>query len=271
MKLSAFTIVKNAIKLDYPIIESIKSLEPFVDEYVINIGVSEDETRKLIHDNFGNNPKFILFDSEWEGKEQGMAFFRNQTNKALEKCSGDWCFYLQADECVHEDEMKELRLQIEVADLSQRKAIVFNFLHFEMDYKHTKKTYSEGFDAYEHEIRLIKSGFGIKSCGDAMGFAIGNIDIKSMPQILHMSQFHIFHYGYVKDPKTMLEKKLYLKEFYFSDPSFTEDQKTIENGKIRSKGDQYKFSKNLNNFQGTHPAAMSSRISIFEEKLNKIN
>ena len=268
MKISAFTIIKNAIKYDYPVVESIKSLEPFVDEYIINIGDSDDETEKLIRDNFGDNPKFVLFNSVWEPKEQGMTFFRNQTNLALEKCTGDWVFYLQADECVHEDQISSIKQEMERADESGKKAMMFEFLHFEKNYSKLKKTYSEGFEAYEREIRAFKNDGNVFSHGDAMGFAYKDRqrDLKSVPELLYLSRANIFHYGYVKDPKTMLEKKLYLKEFYFSDPSFTEDQKKIENGKIRSKGDQYKYIRQLNDFAGIHPTSMLAKIKDFNEK-----
>lgn len=259
MKLSAFTIIKNATKFQYPVVESIKSLEPFVDEYVVNLGDSEDDTDKLIYDNFGSNPKFKIFKSTWEGKDQGMAFFRNQTNLALAQCTGDWCFYLQADECVHEDEMKNIRDIIEGVDTNGNghDAILFNFLHFEKNYSKLKKTYSEGFDAYEQEVRLLKNNGHIKSVGDAMGF--GGI-IRPI-----LSDKHIYHYGYVKDPKTMLDKKLYLKDFYFQDPSFTDEMRVLENGKIRSEGDKYKYSRQLNNFTGTHPSSMQERIKLFNQ------
>jgi hypothetical protein len=271
MKISACTIIKNATKFSYPIIESINSLLPFTDEYIINIGNSEDDTKELLIKEFGNNSKVIMFDSIWEGKEQGMAFFRNQTNLSLKKCKKDWIFYLQGDEAVHEDDMKKLKYELEIAEKNNKKAIMFNFLHFEKDYRHTKKGYSEGFDAYEEEIRIIKNNEGIFSHGDAMGFAYQNYDLKALPQFIHKVDFNIYHYGYVKEEETMLEKKLYLKEFYFSDPSFTNEQRQIENGKIRSKNGKYIFSKQVNEFNGTHPSSMKNKIELFEEKLKKIN
>ena len=48
MKVSGFTIVQNAIKYDYPIREAICSILPICDEFLINVGQSEDETLKLI-------------------------------------------------------------------------------------------------------------------------------------------------------------------------------------------------------------------------------
>ena len=154
------------------------------------------------------------------------------------------------------------------ADKQNKQAILFPFYHFEKNYSKTKKTYSEGFDAYEQEVRVIKNNGNIFSHGDAMGFGYKdlNCDLKAVPDRLYVSNMHIYHYGYVKDPKTMLEKKLYLKEFYFNDPTFSEDQKVIENGKIRSVGDKYKFSRNLNDFIGTHPSAMKARIEEFNKR-----
>ena len=48
MKVSGFTFVKNAVKYGYPVVESITSILPIVDEMVVCLGDSEDETNKLI-------------------------------------------------------------------------------------------------------------------------------------------------------------------------------------------------------------------------------
>ena len=48
MKVSAFTFIKNGEILGYPFIESIKSVLPIVDEFVINVGKSEDNTLEII-------------------------------------------------------------------------------------------------------------------------------------------------------------------------------------------------------------------------------
>ena len=44
MKISGFTIASNAIRFDYPIVESIKSILPIVDEFIVNVGPDEDGT-----------------------------------------------------------------------------------------------------------------------------------------------------------------------------------------------------------------------------------
>ena len=48
MKVSGFTFVRNAVKYDYPVVESIASILPLCDEVVVAVGQSEDGTRALI-------------------------------------------------------------------------------------------------------------------------------------------------------------------------------------------------------------------------------
>ena len=48
MKVSAFTFIKNGQILGYPFLESIQSILPIVDEFVVNVGESEDDTLALI-------------------------------------------------------------------------------------------------------------------------------------------------------------------------------------------------------------------------------
>ena len=44
MKVSAFTFIKNGQILGYPFLQSIQSILPIVDEFIINVGESVDET-----------------------------------------------------------------------------------------------------------------------------------------------------------------------------------------------------------------------------------
>ena len=63
MKVSAFTFIKNGVILGYPFLQSIKSVLPIVDEFVINVGDSEDETLQLIQEI--KNPKIRIIESKW--------------------------------------------------------------------------------------------------------------------------------------------------------------------------------------------------------------
>lgn len=48
MKVSGFTFIRNGSSLGYPFIESIKSILPICDEFIVAIGRSEDDTLKKI-------------------------------------------------------------------------------------------------------------------------------------------------------------------------------------------------------------------------------
>ena len=45
MKLSGYTYVRNGIQLDYPFVESIKSVLPICDEFIVVLGDSHDSSR----------------------------------------------------------------------------------------------------------------------------------------------------------------------------------------------------------------------------------
>ena len=48
MKVSGFTFIRNGTSLGYPFIESIKSILPICDEFIIALGKSEDNTLSKI-------------------------------------------------------------------------------------------------------------------------------------------------------------------------------------------------------------------------------
>ena len=48
MKVCGFSFIRNAVKYDYPIVESIRSILPICDKFVVAVGNSEDNTLQLI-------------------------------------------------------------------------------------------------------------------------------------------------------------------------------------------------------------------------------
>src|SRR5207245_10734555 len=103
MKVSGFTFVRNVVKYDYPVVESIRSILPVVDEFIVNVGRCDDGTLELIR-SIGD-PKIRIVESVWDEtlRKDGL-IYSQQTNIALSLCTGDWAFYLQADEVLHEDD-----------------------------------------------------------------------------------------------------------------------------------------------------------------------
>jgi hypothetical protein len=136
MKVSGFTLVRNGVRFDYPFLESIQSLLPLVDELVINVGVGDDETLARIKalQREPGGEKIIWFESVWPlddpEKRKGGLILSEQTNRALERCTGDWCIYLQADEVFHEQDASRLRAALESADLDPEiEGLLFDYLH----------------------------------------------------------------------------------------------------------------------------------------------
>ena len=64
MKVSGFTFVRNAVKYDYPVVESIRSILPAVDEFIVNVGRCDDGTLELIRSI--RDPKIKIVESVWD-------------------------------------------------------------------------------------------------------------------------------------------------------------------------------------------------------------
>ncbi len=268
--LGAFGIYKNVILRDYCAIESISSILPEVDRFIINIGVSEDKTEELIRDTFGDNKKCHIFTSPWtQGRDYpGIGFLSEQTNLALYKLDTQWAMYLQADEVMHENDSRQLKDWIDRAEREDSIALTFNYLHFYKDYNHLRKDYKNGGDAYDREIRCFKNTGDIFSWGDAQSFTTTSLslDPRGPQPLMHETQLlldsplNIYHLGWVHEPKVMLDKKRYLADFYnISEPGRNEKIPENESG-------GYDFQEEVLEFKGEHPKIMRERIERFDKK-----
>lgn len=256
MKVSGFTFCRDAVRFDYPIVESIRSILPIVDEYIVNVGKSEDGTLELIHSM--ENPKIKVIESVWDEslRKDGLVYSQ-QTNIALDHCTGDWAFYLQADEVVNEEDLPKLKTVMEQF-LGDPKVLGFMFcyLHFKGDY------YSIDPWMYRREIRIIRNNGKVRSMGDAVGFSKienGNKqNLKSGVSFWKPTGARIFHYGWVKNPRTLNQKKRVQVTYYHG-------YDIPEHGKILFEKDVYSFDKYsiLKEFHGTHPSVMTDRIKQF--------
>ena len=64
MKITGLTIIRNAIKNDYPVVESITSILPVVDEMIVSVDKGEDETLQLIQSIPSGKIRIVF--SEWD-------------------------------------------------------------------------------------------------------------------------------------------------------------------------------------------------------------
>ncbi len=187
MKISGFTIVRNAVKFHYPILAAIESILPVCDEFIVNVGDSEDGTLELIRSM--NSPKVRIIQTQWD-MSKGSLVLSEQTNIALGECRGDWAFYLQSDEVIHEDDLLRLRqcMQANLAEASVD-ALRFKWLHFYGSFWRYRIDYGW----YQKQDRIIRNNGQIESYGDA--FAFRRKDGK--PLNSKATGCLLYHYGWV--------------------------------------------------------------------------
>lgn len=251
MKVSGFTIARNAIKLGYPIEESIRSLLPLVDEMVVAVGDSEDQTWELVA-GIGD-PKITAFRTVWDmSKRSGGSVLAEQTNLALERCTGDWAVYLQTDELIHEREIGGIRRQLERHRGAPTEGLSFKYLHFYGSYQTVQDNWCRW---YRREVRAVKTGMGIESVGDAAGFKISRGG-RLTRLIRADSGADVYHYGWARPPGVMSEKRQHVQRFYYAEGEETRipvDERIVPENPYRHLG-------NLRPFHGTHPALMRPLI-----------
>ncbi|MEJ7589737.1 MAG: glycosyltransferase family 2 protein, partial [Ferruginibacter sp.] len=200
MKVSGFTFVKNAVKYGYPVVESVKSILPLVDEMVICLGDSEDETDSLVASI--NDKKIKTIHSVWDKNlREGGKVLAVETDKALDATSGDadWLFYIQADEAVHEKyHALIINVMEKYKDDNKVDGILFHYRHFYGSYRFI----GDGRSWYSKEIRVIRNDKNIRSFKDAQGFRF-NTGKKLRVKLIDA---YIYHYGWVRNPVTMFQK-----------------------------------------------------------------
>ena len=248
MKISGFTFVRNAIVFAYPMIESLSSLSPVSDEIIIAAGNSDDDTTDVIRNL--NNPKIKIIETVWDKKlKSGGLIYSQQTNIALEECSGDWCIYLQADEVFHEKDYELILMEIREADKDPRiDGLLFRYRHFYGSYDYI----GTGRQWYRREIRAFRNTGNIVSWGDAQGFKKKSGDSFEKLNV-KQTDIEVFHYGWVRPPKVQNKKIMNARTYYHKNIEFDHQKDEV-------KEFDYKSAYALENFKDTHPALMKGKI-----------
>lgn len=256
MKISGFTLVRNGTKFDYPYLEAFRSILPLVDELVINVGRGDDDTLERIQKFAGEEGKGKVrwFESHWPlddpEKKKGGLILSEQTNLALEQCTGDWCIYLQADEIFHEQDQEKLRSALNRAyQREDVQGLLFDYVHFYGSFDVIQVSRS----AYRREVRAVRRKSGVRSVGDAQSFR--QLDGEKLT-VIH-SGARVFHYGWVRTPEAMREKTFFMDQLYHGAPS-PEDAL----GGVPHTGENYRYKRfwGLERFHGAHPQVMTERI-----------
>lgn len=203
MKVSGFSIIRDGVKLGYPFIQSIQSVLPMVDQFIVAVGDCSDDTRRQIL--AIGDPKIQIVDTVWDRVTcVGGQVMAQQTNIALSKCTGDWCFYIQGDEVIHEDDRAKILATMNRHHDDQKvEGLSFRYLHFMGDYDIRNPL------AYRKQVRIVRNGIGVRSVGDACGFGIKDRKLR-----WRATGARVFHYGYVRPPAEMARKSAQFQHFY---------------------------------------------------------
>ena len=222
----------------------------------------DDRTEELITSI--NSPKIKIVRTTWDTKKfPKNTEFAHQTDIAKENCTGDWLFYLQCDEAIHEDDLEKIRSACK-SELNNLKVdgFLFKYLHFWGDYNH----YHLSHVWYNREIRIIRNLPEIHSWKDAQSFrkfnswngSFEDYQRKEGTEKLKVKELdiHVYHYGYVRPPILMTKKRKVSSTSYHGENA----------SEANSVPDLYDYGplNKLTKFRGTHPATMSEWMKKFD-------
>lgn len=263
MLISGFSFVRNATKLYYPVKASIESILPIVDEFVIALGNGDPDDYTLQEIQKIGSDKIKVIHTEWDlEKYSGGSEYAHQTDLAKRHCKGDWLFYLQSDEVIHEKYLPVIKNRCtEVLNDKEVEGLLFNYKHFWGDYSH----YIVSHKWYPREIRILRNDPDIHSWRDAQsfrripGFDGINYFQKENTFKLKVAEVdaEVYHYGWVRPPRLMQKKKLSFETHMQGNEKASSIFK--HEPEIFNYGDLGKLSL----FTETHPGVMKDFINKF--------
>jgi len=246
MKVSAFTFIRNGEMLGYPFIESIQSALPIVDEFVIAVGRSEDQTLARIE--AIDSDKIRIIKTEWNEVMQDRGFvYAQQKMIAQFNCTGDWAFYLEGDELLHEKDLETIHNSMaRHLDNPEVEALYFDYYHF------YGKPDQIGIAGYKRAPRIIRNSIRNYS-PDGLFFVVMDQNKKGRyPKAAHAG-CHIYHYGHVRKADRNNAKIKQVSRYWGDEnPDAFSTYGNIDLGELRP-------------FTGTHPAIVGDWIKTEAE------
>jgi hypothetical protein len=246
MRVAGFSFVRNALRYDYPIVEAITSILPLCDYFVVAVGASDDDTLGLVRGI--RDPRLHILPTVWDDSlRAGGQVLAVETDKAFRAIPADydWCFYIQGDECVHEQDLPLIRAGMEqwLHD-ARTEGLLFKYRHFYGSYDFVGASRRW----YRREVRIVRNDKAIRSYRDAQGFRREGQKLR-----VRLLDAHIHHYGWVRHPEDQQRKQLNFNRLWKSDEDLPVSAAVPA-------AYRYDGSEPLERFDGTHPAVMLPRI-----------
>ncbi len=251
MKISAFTFIRNGQILGYPFVQSIKSILPIVDEFIVNVGESEDETLEMIKSI--QDKKIRIIESKWNDEMSDRGFVYGQQKMIAQyNCTGDWAFYIEGDEVYHERDLGLIKKSMKTHLLNSNvEALIVDFHHF---YGNANSILnSPGW--YRSEARIIKNS--IRSYApDGLFWLILDSNKKGRYPRVKSTGAVCYHYGWVRSEEQMNLKSSKVQKYWGGSPALI--NYTHMDHQI------------INEFFGTHPEVIQDWLPK-EEGLFKVD
>ncbi|MDO9359743.1 MAG: glycosyltransferase [Polaromonas sp.] len=248
VSISGFTFIRNGVELGFPFEASIRSLLPLVDEFVVAVGQGSDDTLARVR--AIGDPKIRVIETLWNERMADRGFvYAQQKMIAQYACTGDWAFYLEGDEVVHEDDLPAIRASVERHHANPEvEALVFDYRHFYGSAQWV--SISPGW--YRRECRLIRNT--IRSYApDGQYWLITTEHKKPRNPKAALANAHIFHYGWIRRNEDM-QKKLDQVSKYWADSTKMQVRYSQFDGRA------------LAPFTGTHPQVAAEWLATGAEQ-----
>jgi hypothetical protein len=242
VRISGFTIVRNAIHLDFPVVESVRSILPLCDEVVVNVGRSEDETLDVVRSIA--DPKVRIIETEWD-LSRGGSVLRDETARAMAACHHPWGIYIQADEVLHEAGAEAFLATIRAAAADPRvEGVAIRYRHIFAE---------PGLEAvnrhwYRREVRAVRldASAGVQPFRDAQGFRVGP---EARRIRARLADAEMFHYGYLRSAAAMRGRVGVDRALYPDRPADADDPALLS------------WFPGIRPFRGRHPAVAADWVA----------
>lgn len=240
--ISGFTFIRNGVELAFPFEASIRSLLPLVDEFVVAVGKGSDDTLARVR--AIGDAKIRIIETLWNERMADRGFvYAQQKMIAQYSCTGDWAFYLEGDEVVHEGELAAIRASVDRHHTNPAvEALVFDYHHFygSPDWI----SISPGW--YRRECRLIRNT--IRSYApDGQYWLVTTEHKKGRNPQGALAGAHIYHYGWIRRNEEM-QKKMDQVSKYWGTPAAQIAYSRFDR-------------RALKRFEGTHPAEVKEWLA----------
>ena len=164
--------------------------------------------------------------------------YGQQKSIALFNCTGDWAFYLEGDELIHEKDIPAMRAAMEKHLDNQRvEALYFDYIHFYGN--GNTQVWSPGW--YRREVRVVRNTIPLWGPKGLFFITLTSPKGGRYPRAVS-GEGTVYHYGWVRSEEQMNEKWKQVVKYWCNtttDTKLTEIDPAI-----------------LRQFAGTHPAVI---------------